>query len=138
MSLLSFFSVSANKTKRMKKIERLMTSTSFTTVEKAIEHDSDLAQAFERLYETLCRVPRCAETLLEHQATSTDLKKISSRIQLAGYAYDENGDYLPVAIISFFRPLDYVLSNKDKIFNYGYREVREVTDAAIHMLNEYS
>ncbi len=67
--------------------------------------------AVENLYNHMITMPGYREILMKHNATAHDLGEISSFIHMEGYEYYKR-DYLPVALISFGPPLDYLLTNK--------------------------
>lgn len=111
-----------------------MLNPNVSSLQDAIAHDEAVSKAFDNLYNQMLCMPGFSDILKAHSATSNDLKEIASRTHLAGYTFESNGDFIPVAVVAFGKALDYVLTNKDRILNYSYKEVREVIDVAIPML----
>ncbi len=136
MSMLSFFAMSAKKTMAMNKIANLMLNPNASSLQAAIAHDEAVLKAFDNLYNQMMSMPGFSDILKEHNATSKDLREIATRTHLAGYSFANNRDFIPVAVVAFGKALDYVLTNKDRILNYSYKEVREVIDVAIPMLQQ--
>lgn len=134
MGMPSLLAMSAKKTMAMNKAAKLMLNPNVSSLQAAIAHDEAVSKAFDNLYNQMLSMPGFSDILKEHNATSNDLKEIASRTHLAGYSFENNGDFIPVAVVAFGKALDYVLTNKDRILNYSYKEVREVIDNAIPML----
>ena len=134
MNMLSFFVLSAKKTIAMDRVKKLMLSPVATNWKALIAHDEALGKAFDKLYNIMKTIPGYSNILENHNATSEDLRKIAIMTQMAGYTFARNGDYIPVAVISFGHALNYVLTHKDKIVNYSDAETIEVIDVAITLL----
>lgn len=136
MGMHSFFVMSAKKTMAMNKVAKLMLNPNVSSLQAAIAHDEAVLKAFDNLYNQMMSMPGFSDILKEHNATSKDLKEIATRTHLAGYSFENNRDFIPVAVVAFGKALDYVLTNKDRILKYSYKEVREVIDVAIPMLQQ--
>ena len=136
MGMHSFFVMSAKKTMAMNKVAKLMLNPNVSSLQAAIAHDESVLKAFDNLYNQMMSMPGFSDILKEHNATSKDLKEIATRTHLAGYSFENNRDFIPVAVVAFGKALDYVLTNKDRILKYSYKEVREVIDVAIPMLQQ--
>ena len=134
LGLLSFFLLSVKKTKTMNKIAKLMLNPNLSSLQKIMREKEKIDKAFESLYRTMSLMPGFSDILEKHNARSEDLKKIAYRVLLAGYMFAKNGDYIPVAVISFGKPLDHVLTHKEKIVNYSNKEIIEVIEETITLL----
>ena len=134
MTFLHFLFLSAKKTKAMNKIAMLMLKPNISSMKTIISNEKKENKAFDSLYRTMSSMPGFSDILEKHSATSEDLKKIAHRVQLAGYMFANNGDYIPVAMVSFGAALDHVLTHKERIINYSYAESIEVIDEAITLL----
>ena len=138
MGIISLLILSNKKTKTMNKIARLMLNpphiTSIDSLLKGQKHYDEIKKKFDDLFAIMSSMPGFSEILKTHNATSEDLEKISSRVQLAGYSFASNGDYIPVAVVSFGDALNHVLIHKEKILNYSNNEVIEVIEETIKLL----
>lgn len=134
--MLSFLAMSVKKTRAMNKAAKLMLRPNISSLQAALAHDKAISKAFDDLYKQMMSMPGFSDVLKKHNATSNDLKEIASRTHLAGYSFASNGDFIPVAVVSFAGAMDYVLTNKDKILHYTFSEVSEVIDAAIPLLQQ--
>lgn len=134
MGIISFLILSAKKTKAMNRAAKLMLNPCLSSFQAILSHQEKIDRAFDALFRAMNSMPGFSDILKKYNATSSDLEKIASRTHLAGFSFADNGDYIPVAVVSFGRPLEYVLMNEDKILNYSYKEVSEVIENAIPLL----
>ena len=134
MGITSFLFLSAKKTRIMNKIAKLMLSPNLSSLQKVISYNEKITKSFDLHYQTMSSMPGFSDILEKHNATSDDLRKIASRVQLAGFMFANNGDYIPVAVVSFGKALDHVLTHKEKILNYSNTEVIEVIEETITLL----
>ena len=134
MGIISFFFLSAKKTKTMNKIAKLMLNPDLSSLQKIMSDRGKAKKLFDLHYQTMSLMPGFLDILEKHNATSKDLMEIAYRVQCAGYMFADNGDYIPVAVVSFGEALDFVLTHKEKILNYSYEEVIEVVEEAVELL----
>ena len=137
MGLLPVFLYSVKKTQSMKKAAALMLQCTLSCNNdygKIIARGEQQTKAFKKLYKVMKAMPSLSCILDKYNTNEIELENIASRVFQSGYSFANNGDFIPVAVISFARPLAYVLANKDKILNYSYKEVCEVIDAAFPLL----
>ena len=66
---------------------------------------------YKIFFDSLMENPIIADVLITYSATPLDLRKISERFRAMGYTYEKT-DYIPIAVISFAKPLVYLLENK--------------------------
>ena len=136
MGALSFFANSYKKTMVMNRLASLMMNPVLTDLQSIMNHSQQINKSFESLYSVMASMPGFSDILKKHHATSLDLKEIATKTQAAGYMIADNGDYIPVAVVSFGKPLDYVLTHKAVFYEYNHKEIIRVIDAAIPMLFE--
>ena len=79
------------------------------------------------------KMPGFHEILEQHQVTPELLKHIEARIACLGYPEIKNY-YIPVALISIGKPLNYILSNKEEVLNKDFASAKRITDKAILLL----
>lgn len=106
------------KTILMNKITKIMTDD--TSISQKLKKNTvmgvlnERSQVFKKLYRHMLSMPGYSQILRKHNATAADLEKLSSLIQWMGYEYFKN-DYLPVALVSFGNPLDFLLTHRQEI-----------------------
>lgn len=137
---------SFNKSKAMSKIIQIMTNddeiySQFSDPLEAGKYyhklQNEKQEAFETLYECMQNMPPLAEILKKYQTTAKELEEISTRIFFNGYSRFYKVHYIPVALISFREPLNFILSNKDIIMlnsKDGFKKRVEIIETAIKLL----
>lgn len=94
---MGFFRNTVSKSVAMKKAENAILNTGYNSPETN--------KAFGELLEAMVSMDNKLSILVEkHNLSSGDLLKISRMIFLCGYGRNR-GDYLPIALISFEKPL---------------------------------
>jgi hypothetical protein len=98
---------------------------------------SEINKAIEDLYKCMLSTPGYKEILQNHGTTSEELKKIYSRILLIipriGGAYQKML-FVPVALISYGKPLNFILDNKELILSNNSDVMKDVVKQAINLL----
>ena len=132
--MLGLLIKSAKKTSIMNRIAKLMIAPVPMNGQEMFKQGERLSVEFEKLYEILLKFPGYVEIIQKHHATSKDLESIAWRALCSGYQFAPNGDFVPVAVVSIGPALDFVLSAKEEILNYGYAEARTVFNEAVKLL----
>lgn len=70
---------------------------------------------YKIFFDSLTKNPTISNILNRYSATPLDLQKIVEKFRAMGYHY-EKVDYIPIAVISFARPLTYLLENKSILY----------------------
>lgn len=123
---------SLKKSRIMKKIEKIQKtsikqlnnsfSSYFKNSDKMKEEEK---MAFKELYQCMKDMNGMEEYIIyQHLTTAEELMEISHRIGLA--IGDYKGHYLPVALVSFAGPLEYILCNKEIIMKKNINEIMGV------------
>jgi hypothetical protein len=69
------------------------------------------ANDYKIFFDSLMENPTISSILNAYSATPLDLQKIVERFKAMGYHYVKT-DYIPIAVVSFAKPLIYLLENK--------------------------
>ncbi len=106
------------------------TSDLFSTLE---QENDNLDLLFEALFVHLKKASACANIINIYDTSGKEFHKIASRISLAGYGF-QGRDFLPVALLAFPAPMQYLLEHKDELLNHSNKEIQEVVEVARRML----
>lgn len=79
-------------------------------IKKCIAHKIT-ADDYKIFFDSLMENPTISNILNAYSATPLDLQKIIERFMAMGYHYEKT-DYIPIAVVSFAKPLIYLLENK--------------------------
>lgn len=129
---------SMQKSEIMKKIEKYEKERASAlengNISKYLYSSKDMElELFTELYDCMNKMPVFHEILEAHNVTPKLLKSLEGRIALAGFP-DMKGYYIPVALVSLKKPLNYILENKDVLLNHGINEIRPIVRDAIQFL----
>lgn len=73
----------------------------------------DTDELMEELWDMLFKFPSIQAVIDKHGYTLDQFKDDHTRILNHGYGW-ENGNYIPLSILCFAKPLDFFLANKEK------------------------
>lgn len=105
----------------------------FESEEKQEKRVNTENQLYSDLYDCMFEMPGFHDILEQHHATPEMLKALENRIKLIGYP-DMKGYYIPVALISLGKPLNFILSNKEDILHSDIYTIQKITNQAIQLL----
>ena len=120
---------SFRKSRAMKKAEAIMCEeySSFAGIMK--QHDRK-NEAFKELYAAMYDMPQFKGII--ETTTPDEILRIADSISLI---YDRQGtDFLPVALVSFPRPLSYLLQHKQIVIEKGQTDWEDIITQAISLL----
>lgn len=90
--------------------------------------------AFQELFDSMKAMGGLLPVVIETYHTSPEeLRHLANRIHDSGYEFYRQ-DFLPVALISFGKPLSYILDNKSQILDHGYDECISIIEVAKYLL----
>ena len=127
------FMNSLKKSKAMKKAEKIMTSTMTLNYDAMMKRGENEDLAFKELFITMKAFDDLVSVIDYYNTTPEELKSLASRIHMTGYEYQKS-DFLPIALLSFPKPLAFILENKSQLMNHGFEEVRLVVEEAKNLL----
>ena len=129
-----FIIKSLKKTSAMRRLMILMNEPYGNSYKEMTEHSNKIGYEFERLYLSMKEIPALSELLDKYNIDAEELRFISYRILCSGYNCYKNREFLPISLVSFYNPLEYILKNFDKFSNYSNKEVMEVVQEAEKLL----
>lgn len=124
---------SLKKSKAMKKAEKIMTSKMSLNFNAMMKRSEDEEAAFKELFITMKAFDDLVSVIDCYNTNPEELKSLASRIHMTGYEYQKS-DFLPIALLSFPKPLAFILENKSQLMDHGFEEVRFVVEEAKKLL----
>ncbi len=119
---------SMKKSKIMKEIEQSMNKKMSVSMSNLLAgRDDEVMALFRKLYDIESRM-NCFSGIID-KTNPNELHQLAERISLVA-DYNNNRDYLPIALLSFPQPLSIVLTNKDVILNGAYNEWIHIINVA--------
>lgn len=128
-----FLLQSAKKTALMESIARLMLEKpDDSDFIKLSNHQAKVRAYFNPLYQHLLTMGGYSDILSAANATLDDLYRLAVYLQSAGFAF-LGRDYLPVALVSFGPPLEYLLGVRRYVFSGTENEIRTIGQRAVEI-----
>lgn len=143
-----FVNKSFKKSRIMSKIERLELADVFKKpsinvvrmMEDGEKYRNKRKKLYHQLFECMMNMDGYRESLIKYNLTEIELARMAEVIQtkimhFVPYMNLKQGtDYLPVALVSLGRPLDYLLLHKEEILAWKSKNIDDYIRTAIELL----